>query len=659
MAESTASLQAQEGERARTPRRPRALLWRRAAAFTLAAGLIAVLAIDGGGYDIVTRQEMGIAVWAAIALGFAFGVLPRGHPTRGAWVVLGSIGALAALTLLALAWTESDGETFAEFARVVQYAGLLTLAYTALNRDTWRAAAAGLATAALAIPLLSLVSRLAPDLIVDHAARELRTDRLSYPFDYWNAVAAWGAMAIAIGLVWSAHARHAVVRALALAAVPAAVLSVYLTYSRGGVIASATALVAAVALSRNRWTVAAHALVAAGGGGLAVLAARDHEQIARATGDDGAGAVVVVLVLAAVACAAIAVTTRLGGTDRLRLAPNAARVALGVGLVAVALVAVAAHSQLEDAWNDFRHERTVAVGEDPAIRLTTVGANRYEIWSTAVDAFESDPVRGIGPGSFEFFWSREGDDPQFIRDAHSVYLEQLAELGVPGLLALLAVLGSLLATALAARRRLGRDEDVGAAAAAIAAFIVFLLYAGIDWIWELPAIGALALGGAAVAGAASFPRWGPQRLSAAPRVTLIAVALAAVLVQVPGLVSTERLRASGDELRGGSVDRASELADEAVRAEPWAAAPYVQRALVEQRQGDLAAARTDAQRAIDRERTNWRHHIVLARIEAQAGDRAAVRAQLAEARRLAPDSALLLPSSPLLQEINVTLIRPR
>ena len=631
-------------------------------AFAAAAGLIVVLALDDGGYDIVTRQELGVVIWAVIALGVAFGVLPRGRPTVGAWVALGSIAAFAVLNVVALGWTESEEKTFAELARVLQYAGLVTLAYSALNRDTWRAAAAGLATAALVVPLLSLVARLAPDLITDDAVRELDIDRLSYPFGYWNGVAAWGAMAVAIGLVWSAHAKQTAVRALALAALPAAALTVYLTYSRGGVIATAVAVLAAVALSRNRWTVAAHVLIAAGGAGLAVLAARDHEQIARATGDDGAGAVLLVLVLAAIACATVAVTTRLAGLDRLRLSSNAARISVAVGLLVAALLAVAVRDDVSQAWDDFRHERTVAIGPEPTSRLSTLGGNRYEVWSTAVDAFEGDPLSGIGPGSFEFFWSREGDDPQFARDAHSLYLEQLAELGIPGALIVLVMLGALLAAALAGRRRLTRDPDFGAASAAIAALLVFLLYAGFDWIWELPAIGGLALGGAAVAGAAAFPRWGARPVSPGPRVTMIAIALVAAAIQVPGLVSTERLRASGAELRGGSVERAHELADDAVQAEPWAAEPYVQRALVEEQEGDLTAAREDAREAIDRERTNWRRHLVLARIEARAGHRSAVNAELAEARRLAPHSLFLVPNSPFLQEIDALLngsSRPR
>lgn len=637
-------------------RSPNGLRNRRAAGFVVGAAIPLALAFDDGGYDVVTRGKLGLLVWAAIALGFAFGVLPRGRPTKGAWVALASLGALALLTALSLSWTESSERSFEELARVLQYGGLVTLAFTALNRHTWRGAAAGLAAAALAVPVLSLTARLAPDLITDHTARHFDTDRLSYPLGYWNAVAAWGAIAIAIGLAWSAHARETLTRSLALAAVPIAALSVYLTYSRGGVIASAIAVAAAVIFARHRWTTAAHALVAAAGAAAAILITRDQGEIARATGGKGAGAVLAVLVLAVAACAVAAVATRIGGLDRLRLSREANRIVTPIAIVLVAAgIGVGQHGQLSDAWHQFRDERTVSAGAEPTARLSSLGGNRYEVWQSAVDAFQSEPVGGIGPGSFEFFWAREGDSPEFLRDAHSLYLETLAELGVPGALALLGFLAALLAAGLAARREISYAYELGASAAATAAFVTYLFSAGVDWMWEIPAIGALAIGSMAVACTAAFPRWGRRPLGAGPRAAIVLFALAAAAVQVPPLVSVERLRASADELRSGSADRAIELAGEAVTAEPWAAAPYVQRALSEQQQGDLTAARADLQKAVEKEPTNWRHHFLLARLEAEAGNRPATVLELEQVRRLAPHSVFLVPGNPARGQIDAVL----
>ena len=610
-----------------------------------------LLAFDGGGYEPVTRAQIGILIWALIALGLALGLLPRSRPSTPTWVALGGLVALTALTGLALSWTESDERTTAELARVLQYGGIVLLAYLALNRNTWQGAAAGFGAAALIVPVASVASRLFPDAIPDDAANLLNTDRLSYPLDYWNGVACWGAMAVAAAICWSAHAEKVVLRSLALAAIPFASLSVYLTYSRAGAIAVPLAVIAAVALSRHRWTAAFNACVAALGSAAVILVARGQDEIARATGNAGAGTVLLVLIAAALVSAAAAVLTSSTGTDRLRMPRQPARLAVAAVTAAAVLAAVALQGPLERSWDEFRGERAIATGSDPTARLGTLGGKRYVAWTSALDAFDTDPARGIGPGSYEFFWSRQGEDPEFIRDAHSLYLEELAELGLPGIAALLTALGGLLAAALAARGRNRRPRDAGGVAALTSAYIIFLFYAGVDWMWELGAIGALALGGAAVAGAAGLERRRGMRLTPFARGVAAMGALVMVAAQVPTLSSTERVRAADAALRDGELKRAEELASDAVRAEPWAASPYATRALVAERVGDLDQARLDLRSAIKRERTNWRHHLLLARVEARAGNRERAEMELESARRLAPRSYLLVDRSPYVLEI--------
>jgi hypothetical protein len=52
---------------------PRRLQVRRTVGFAVAFVLTLVLAFDGGGYDLVIRQQVGLAIWALIALGLAVG----------------------------------------------------------------------------------------------------------------------------------------------------------------------------------------------------------------------------------------------------------------------------------------------------------------------------------------------------------------------------------------------------------------------------------------------------------------------------------------------------------------------------------------------------------------------------------------------------------
>jgi tetratricopeptide (TPR) repeat protein len=640
------------GEHRRRSRRagtPRNLRLRRWIGFAITLLITLVLAFNGGGYDVVVRNEVGLALWAAIALGLAVGFLPRSRLTPAAWTALGGFAALAGLTLLSHTWTRSSEHSTAELARVLQYGALVVLAYLTLNRYTWRGAALGFATGALIVPFFAVGSRIFPDVLHDQIDA-LGTDRLSYPLDYWNAVACWGAMAIGVGLALGSNASRGGLRAAALAAVPVAALSVYLTYSRFGVAAVVIAVLAAIALSQHRWTAAVNGLGAGAASGLLIVAAHSHDEIAHATGDHGAGSVFAVGVVAMAICAVCAVVTFRLPVDRIRMEPRAARMALTGLAVAALLGAVALNGPLRDAWDEFKNEKPPAA-TGGTTRFTSLGSTRYDAWSAAVDAFKSEPFRGIGPGTFEYYWAKRGE-PEFARDAHSLYIEEAAELGIPGLLALLAGFGGLLWAALAARLQWRRRREIAAGAAVTAAFIVFVAYAGIDWMWEMGAVGTLAIGGAAVAGAGGLDRSRLPNLGPWVRALAVVGALLAAAAQLPSMVSTQRVRASETALASGNPERARELADEAISAEDWAGTPYATRALAFEALGNLPQATEDAQQALDRDPDNWRDHLLLARIQAEGHHRAAARAQIAEARRLAPSSPYLNPVSPYMQQLN-------
>ena len=625
------------------PRVARALLLQRVVGFALAFGLTIFLGLDGGGFDPVVRDVVGIVVWAAVALGFATGFFPRGRFSSGAWIALGGLGVLTALTAVAHSWTESDEATTLELARVVQYLGIVTLAYLAIDRHTWQGAAAGFASAALVIPFFALGARLFPHLLVDDVARAFHFDRLSYPLDYWNAVSCWGAMAIAIGLCVSAHGPR-VLRAAALAAIPVASLSIYLTFSRFGVVATATALLAAFAVSRNRWTLALNGLAAAGMSAAAILIANQQSEIQNATGNAGAGLVISILLLGGLACATVAVLS--DQADGVRLSRRGTRRALGAAALVTVLSAAALHGPIARGWDQFTHSGNPS---GSTARFTSLGGDRYAYWRAAYHAFESDPGRGIGPGSFEFYWDRNGTTDQLIRNPHSLYLQKLSELGLAGFVAIVVVLAGLLWGAIEARRRWITETDLAAGGGLLAAFVVFVVYAGVDWMWEMGAIGTLAIGGAAVVGASRFRRAAP--LSGWARVGLTLLALVATASLVPTLVSTQRTRDSATALAQGDPARGVQLADDAIRAEPWAASPYAQKALALQAEGRLTEALDEINRAIDHERTNWRWLLIRAQLNARAGDVNAARVDLVYAKSLAPRSPYLQANSSFVRDV--------
>lgn len=624
---------------------------RRAFAFLLPLAALTYYALRGGSYDIVVRQEESIAVWWIIGVGAAVGVLPRVRPTRMVLIPLAFAALLTLWTLLSLGWTSSEERTLAEVARVSHYIGIAVLVWCLAGRSTWRPAAAGVLTAGALVSALALASRLAPSAFpADDVGRvfDQNRNRLNYPFNYWNALSAWCAMTMAMALVWSAHARSSLVRAICLAVIPVCAAAAYLTYSRQGIFGVALAAVVVVALSHNRFTAAANALVAAGASYLVLTQVASQSEIADATGNNGAGAVVVALGLAALICAAGAFATQMGRVDTLRLPRRLAIAAVGVGAALLLAVAIGpASARIDRALNEFKNQAPVAAqvndpggASDPGARLTQLnfGGGRYEQWKRAVETFEEHPGKGTGAGTFEFSSDR-GGLPGQVRDAHSLYLEPLAELGVPGLVLTLGFLLSLLALALAARRKLEDPAHIGAQAAGTAAFVVFLLHAGVDWMWEMTSVSVLAL----TAIALSITAGGALQVTAQrlARVGLVGAALLGCLVALPGLASTSALRESRSAFVRGDVGGALSAAEDSIRSEPWAATPYVQRALVARSLQDLGAAARDLDRAIAREPENWRHPLLASRVAAERGRVRTALAYYARAKRLRPASAFV------------------
>jgi tetratricopeptide (TPR) repeat protein len=310
-------------------------------------------------------------------------------------------------------------------------------------------------------------------------------------------------------------------------------------------------------------------------------------------------------------------------------------VAALVVAVVVGIGALAATGVTGRAWDEFRTPASTTAPSDPAARLSNLNSLRYELWQAGGDAWREEPVHGIGPGTYELWWNRFATRPQTVRDAHSLYLENLAELGVGGLLAVLLLAGGLLAAAFRTRPRNGPSGELGLHAALCAAAVILFAHAGIDWLWESTAVGLLGVVCATLAAArASEPAARGPRTPW--RIGLALAAAAVCLLQLPGIAGTLRERAGRDALEDGDRAAALRYADDAVEIQPWAATPLALRGEGHQSAGRLGAARDDLRRAIDAEPTNWRHWFLLARLEAQAGrSEAAVRA-LAESRRLNP-----------------------
>jgi hypothetical protein len=632
-----AAPQAGQGKRRRARSGPVA----QALAFVAAAGLILLYSLRGGGsYDLVTFEQQGLVVWWLLAVGLALGVLPRVRPARPVLLLGAALAAYSAWTALSLLWTQSAELTTEELARSLDFLGLVALAGALLDRDSWRAAAAGLGLGALLVCVIAVGSRLDPAVFgVDHVDAVLHSYRLSYPFGYWNSLAGFGAMCTALGLAWSAHDSSRVRRAVALGLVPVAATMTYLTYSRAGVFGTALAVVAAVALSRNRITATLHAATAAAGTALAILAVRGAPQIVHATGTHGGGTVLGALVFAFALCAAAAFATGWARIDRWRLPKGLRQPLAAAATIAVLVPGVALGPRIATrAWHSFTRVAATKTTADPAARLSSLSGSRYLYWKTAIKAFDARPATGTGAGTFEFWSNGHGGGSEFVRDAHNIWLENMAELGLPGLLLIVAVGIAAIGVPVAVRRRARRSVTAGGAAAFLAVVLVYLLHASVDWMWESTAATVFALAGVAVVGgrlARSRPR-----LTLPLRAALVAVAAGAALVQLPGMISTTAVRNSQVADRAGDLARALQLARDAVTAEPWSASAHEQEALVLEQGGQLRQARKQESIAISDEPTNYAHWLIRSRIETELGQLSLAIRSYDRAYQLRPYSAI-------------------
>jgi hypothetical protein len=416
----------------------------------------------------------------------------------------------------------------------------------------------------------------------------------------------------------------------------------YLTYSRSAAIAVALAVLGVVAVSRHRWQALLNALVAGLGSLVIIAVIRAHPDIADGRGTEGAVVVAEACVLVVAACVVAGLA---GMTERLaafRLPYRTARASLGAAAAMCVVAVVVVGPTLADrVWASFERRDESAAVADPAQRLGNLSGVRRQLWAVGLDAFAEHPLRGTGAGTFEFVWNRDPRRDTAVRDGHSLYVETLAELGLPGLLLILTALGSLLVAALRAPFRQPDGAAAGLAGGCAVAFGVFCVTAGVDWLWELTAVTALALACAGLAVVAGDSR--PLRLSVPARAAAALVALVWVAVQLPALIGASEVRSSRQAIREGRVQDALSAAGTAITAQPWGASGYLQRALVLERAGALRRAAADARRATDREATNWQTWLILGRIQAERGHIPAALRAARRARELNPHSPLFSP----------------
>lgn len=590
----------------------------------------------------------------------AFKLWPGVRPPRAAIVAGAALAALAILTLLSSGWAASDEKAFLEFTRVLMYLGVFALVAMAVRARHAAAVSDGLALGIVGVVALALASRFWWGDIGPGAPPEFFPvqTRLHYPVNYWNGLAILAGMALPLLLRAAVAQRPAILRAVALAPVPAIAATIYLTSSRGGAAVAVAGVLVFCALTSRRTSalVAAGIAAAVAVGAVEVLLARDDlvngPLSAPAVAGQGHSAALWIALLGAAGGALYWAWCRFADWD-VRL-PRAARAACVVGLAVVAVAGVAAFDPA-GKFEDFKRppgDTTYTEGDFTRSHLlSSASTGRWQLWAAARDQWETRPAFGRGAGSYQSWWTEHADFPLFVRDAHSLWLEMLGELGVAGFLLIVLVFGTGFAAALSRLRAAGPARPLVAALAAVLA--AFAVGAAIDWMWELTIVALVAVVALGMlAGVATSPPAAAEqsRRAAAPghgalrrralRTAAVAVAVAAIMCVTVPMLGQERLERSQAAAQRGDVAAAIDSAEDARSLQPWAASPYVQLALVEEQAGRLRGASRHIEDALERDSSDWSTWLVAARIQTKAGSIRAGRRSLRRAQALNPKSAL-------------------
>jgi hypothetical protein len=390
---------------------------------------------------------------------------------------------------------------------VLLYLGAFLAGLAFLRAD--RFAEPALAAGALLVVLYGLSERLLPGL-VDLDQSRTAGGRLEQPITYWNAMGAVAAMGLVLCTRMAADERRpAALRAGAAAAVAPLGAGIYLSFSRGAVAAVAAGLLVLVLLAPERAQLRAVAVSAATGLAAAVACGvfpwvRSFGDAGLSNGLQGAAALLLLVLLGCLASVATLRWTAAMHEDAGRpTRPLARGLAAAAVFVALILVTAAIEGSPEGG--------SPKAGAQTS-RLTSLDSMRYEYWRVALETFAGQPLAGAGSGGFRVEWLRERPERDASVDAHSLYLETLAELGLAGGIALLVLLAGL---ALSARAALAVERP--AVLGLVALLATYLVHAALDWDWELPAVTLPAIAAAAmIGGTLARERVQPKRLERRP-----------------------------------------------------------------------------------------------------------------------------------------------
>ncbi|HXF30970.1 MAG TPA: O-antigen ligase family protein [Solirubrobacterales bacterium] len=614
------------------------------------AAVTAYLAFRSGGFFAGAPAIVAVVLGVALTLRLVLAEQPFEGFGPALVCAVVALGCFAIWTLLSSLWSHAPAQAMIEFDRVLMYwLALVLFGSIGWTRERFVWALRILAATMTVVAIMALITRVTPG--IHSIPVSLENYRLSYPLTYWNALGLFVAVAtlLCAGLATRSE-ENPIAQSLAAAAIPILVATLYFTFSRGSIGVLAVGAAAFVLLAARRDLIpAAIAVVPPTLVAALLCIGTDVLSTGRYAGPAGvAEGKTLAWQLLGLAVAAGVLRFALRPLDRrlaaIEISAAAKRrnwivfAAGAVLVIAVAAVVVDAPQKVSHGFHSFTSTQAPEDPEALQDRLTDLNSNgRLAQWELAVEKFGEHPLDGTGAGTFARIWAQQGSGEFKVINAHSLYLEMLAELGLPGIVFLAVALIAIF-VGLAGRIR-GPDRVLYAAL--FAAGLAWAAHAAVDWDWEMPAtgfflfsLGAMAIAGREGEGSGWIPR-APQRVA---RVALGIGCL--VLVVSPALVAISQgmLNSAVRNLQAGNCGQASRQALDAIHVLSVRPEPYQVLGFCDSRTGQHQLAIQMLETAVDRDPGEWESYYGLALVKGAAGQDP--RPDARKAFELAPHVAL-------------------
>ncbi len=603
-----------------------------------------VLSFLSGGY-ILQRTAPVLFVLAALSLVAVWRARSLARPSRPYLIALVAFTAFVVWTGLSVLWSSGPDLSWLSFDVLLLY--LLVMVAVGLlsgGPAQLRLTAYGFGLVVVVVSAYAFLGKIAPDVVADaHVFARLRA-----PIGYWNVLAALIVMGLPVFLVVASRSgTRLVVRGLAASALVLLVFTFFFTFSRGGYVALAAALLVYFALTTRRLSALTSLAIPVVITAAVLLGLRGGHTLFSVTTDDrlraAQGHTLALWFVVALAVAFAAQVLVSHAERRVKLSPRQARV-VGIAVVAVLVVVplaagsvyISQHGGAE--WFSARYHAALSPSgpNNDAQRLTSLGTSgRLPWYREALRGFAHHVITGTGAGTFRLTDELYRTNTLTVKHSHSQWLNVLSELGIVGLVLFVVAIGGLVVAAFGRVLRDRHDPHRALLAACQAAVAAFVVHISFDWDWDMVAIGlafvvlagvcaayvrerAAAARGSARAGRAAAGPAGtaPAATSAAPATVAIApsrgwrllatgvVLFAVVCWALPYLAERSTAQAQ-DRLSRGQVASAESSARRAAALDPLAVDPLLTLAAAQAQSGDPRAAAATLDKAVRLQPANY------------------------------------------------------